>query len=99
MKGQKLSVLIMLFAMVEFLGAVWLVSFMMKLSKRVKDIDSQVDFFKKGIIETILEYRVSLRMLNVQVKAINEARKVKQFFDALNALATFSLYLGLKKKF
>lgn len=92
------AILIMLIVLIEIMVSGVIVFFLMKSSKKIVEIDKEINLLKKETINIISDYRVSVRMLNVQVKIVKTEIQTKQIFDMLNLVGTVSLFLGLKKK-
>ena len=91
-------VLIMLIVILEILLAGVAVFALSKFSRQLKDLDTNITKSKKIIIPAMIELRISLRLINIQVKNLEIEQKSKQIYDAINMIGTISFLLGLKKK-
>ena len=92
------AIIIMLLVLIEVIFSGILILFFIKSRKNILKINKEITLIKKEIINVIADYRISVRMLNQQIKGIKLERKTKQILDFLNLLAGVSLCIGIKKK-
>ncbi len=91
-------ILIMLIVILEILLAGVAVLALSKFSRQIKGLDINITKSRKCIIPAMIELRIALRLINIQVKNLEIEQKSKQIYDAINMLGTISFLLGLKKK-
>lgn len=92
------AIIIMLLILLEVYLAGSTILFLMKSRKDIIEINKEITFIKKEVINAFSDCRISIRMLNQEVKKIKIDQQTKQMVDLLNFIAGTSLFFGIKKK-
>lgn len=92
------AIIIMLLVMLEVFFACLIVFLLIKYDKDVSETNKEVTLIRKEIINVLSDYRISLRMINQQIKKIKSDIQTKQILDTINFIGTASILLGIKKK-
>lgn len=93
-----LAIFIMLIVLIEVIFSGFLILFFIKSRKKVLEINTEVTLMKKEITTIVADYRISVRMLNQEIKSLKLEQKTKQMLDLLSLFTGVSLLFEIKKK-